>query len=211
MPLGARNDRQFRVPVTELLWSACPALANIERFAGMKVIALNSVLHPSLDTPMIAVLLAIAFPMSPPADKTVTAAEKKEFLELLAKLPAQGEFFTKDAITTAAPHTRVLFALSKKDIGKRDLYSFMALSAGLAERKTRRKYGVMHFGKIVHPEIKLFWAVVLFDRKAISPEVVRYLRSVLNSKKQSKVLAEMVGPGLDDFKRRVRNYKPKTK
>jgi hypothetical protein len=53
-------------------------------------------------------------------EKAVTDEEKKEFLKLLATLPTRGEFFAKEAIPKAAPHTRVLLALTEKDLEKYD-------------------------------------------------------------------------------------------
>jgi hypothetical protein len=136
-------------------------------------------------------------------DKPVTDAEKKEFLELVAKLPTQGEFFTKEAITKAVPYTRVLLALTESDLGQRDLYPFLALSRGLIDRKEPRQYGIAHFGTIAHATIKLFWASALFDESPSSPEIVAFLRKALDSKAEARTLAEMAGPGFEEFRERV--------
>lgn len=137
------------------------------------------------------------------ADKPVTDTEKKAFLELLAKLPTKGEFFTEEAIAKAAPQTRVLLALTEKDVGDRDLYPFLALSSGLLERKKPRQYGLSRFHTIAHPTLKLFWASVLFRHKPPSPEIVAFLRKALDSKETSRKLAMMAGPEFEDFKEQV--------
>lgn len=137
------------------------------------------------------------------ADKPVTDAEKKEFLELLVKLPTKGEFFTDEAVAKAAPYTRVLLALTEKDLGKRDMYPLLALSSGLSARKEPRQYGLSHFNKIAHPELKLLWAVVLFRDKSPSPEIVAFLRKALDSKETSRELASMTGSNFEDLKAQV--------
>ncbi|MGH7169267.1 MAG: hypothetical protein ACRELG_03185 [Gemmataceae bacterium] len=136
-------------------------------------------------------------------DKPVTDAQKKAFLELLAKLPTKGEFFTAEAIAKAVPHTRVLLALTEKDVGDRDIYPFLALSSGLLERKKPRQYGLSHFKKIAHPTLKLFWAARLFLDKSSSPEIVAFLRKALNSKETARELSMMLGPDFEDFKELV--------
>ncbi len=152
---------------------------------------------------MATAILVFALAAAPSAAQEVTAAEKKAFLELLAKLPTKGEFYTAEAVTKAAPHTRVLLALTRTDIAKYDLYPFLALSRGLANRKEPRAYAVQHFGTIAHPTLKLFWASVLFDEQAASPEVVAYLRKALESKEDARTLSEMAGPDFENFKHRV--------
>jgi hypothetical protein len=155
----------------------------------------------------VAILVsALGFALSQ-SGQEVTATEKKAFLDLLSQLPTQGEFFTDDAVQKAAPHTRVLLALTKKDIANNNIYPFFALSRGLLDRKEKREYGVKHCGRIAHPEIKLFWGSVLFDEKLPSPEVVRYLRAALESKEQAQILSQMIGPNFEDFKKRVKEYK----
>jgi hypothetical protein len=44
---------------------------------------------------------------------------------------------------------------------------------------------------------------MLFNHKAASPEIVKYLRKVLESKEDSKELSRMLGPEFEDFKKRV--------
>jgi hypothetical protein len=133
-------------------------------------------------------------------DKAVTEAEKKEFLELVAKLPTKGEFFTDEAVGKASPFTRVLLALTEKDLEKRDLYPLLALSRGLIDRKKPRQYGLANFGKIAHPTIKLFWAVVLFRENAPPPEIVEFLRAALDSKEDARTLSQMTGPGFEELR-----------
>jgi hypothetical protein len=148
--------------------------------------------------------------------KAVSAAEKKAFLELLGGLPRASEFFyTKEAIDRAAPHTRVLLALTEKDVeryakdrGAREpsLYPFLALSRGLLDRKDQRTYGVKHFGSIAHPVIKLVWGAILFHEKEASPEIIRFLRAALKSKEQASILSQMLGPGFNEFEKRLREH-----
>jgi hypothetical protein len=157
---------------------------------------------------------------------SATADEKKRFLNLLAELPHAGEFYTDESVTKAAPYTRVLLSLTDedlrrfvaerekidaKDVKDPDLYPFLALSRGLLDREGPREYGVKHFGEIAHPVIRLAWAVMLFNEKAASPEIVKYLRSALESKERSKVLTQMLGPDFEDFKRRVKEHPLKKK
>lgn len=152
---------------------------------------------------IVALAIGLVFATAPDA-KAVTATEKQAFLELVKTLPTRGEFFTDQAVETAAPHTRILLALTEQDVAQDDLYPFLALSRQLVDRKEPREYGVKHFGTIAHPTIKLFWAAVLFDEKAASAELVKYLRAALASREQSKVLAEMLGPNFEDFRKRLR-------
>ena len=51
----------------------------------------------------------------------------------------------------------------------------------------------------------------MFDEKAASPEIVKYLQAALKSKEQSRLLAEMMGPDFDDFKKRLKEYRPEKK
>jgi hypothetical protein len=153
---------------------------------------------------MAATILLVALACGQPQpEKAVTDAEKKEFFEVLAKLPHRGEFFTEEAVTKAVPYTRVLLALTEKDVGQRDLYPLSALSSGLARRKESRRYAVANFGRIAHPQLKLGWAVMLFNGNATSPEVLTYLHAALHSEKEARTLAEMTGPGFEDFRERV--------
>ena len=104
----------------------------------------------------LALLLGQAQP-----EKAVTLAEKREFLEVRAKLPTKGEFFADEGVTKAVPYTRVLLALTKQDLENRDLYGLLALSRGLVDRDEPRRYGLTHFDSIAHPTIKLAWANML--------------------------------------------------
>lgn len=147
---------------------------------------------------MSATLLLIAFAIGQPRpDNVVTEAEKKEFLKLLATLPTRGEFFAEEAIPKAAPYTRVILALDEKDLDKRDLYPFLALSAGLMGHKEAREYGAANFSKIAHPQIKLGWAIMLFRHGNGPREVVPYLRKALDSEPEGNF---GLGPGFQDFK-----------
>jgi hypothetical protein len=153
---------------------------------------------------MSASVLVVLLALGPAqTEKAVTDAEKEEFLQLLSKLPTKGEFFTKDAVTKAEPYTRVLLALTEKDLEKRDLYPFLALSSGLAGRKEPRQYATTNFDKIAHPTMKLAWAAMLVRESPPSPEIVTFLRKALDSKEDAKRLSEMLGPEFEDFKERV--------
>jgi hypothetical protein len=147
-------------------------------------------------------LVTLAFGLAE-AKKDVTEAEKKAFLKELAKLPTRGEFFTEKAIKKAVPWTRVLLALTKKDLEKHDIYPFLALSSGLLDHQEPRRYGTAHFATIAHPTTKLFWAAGLFEKKAPSPEVVTFLRKAVNSRQDARTLSQMLGPHFEEFKERV--------
>jgi hypothetical protein len=147
-----------------------------------------------------------------------TAAEKKEFIELLRRLPAHGEFFTDDSVKQAAPKIRVLLALTPSDIGKDgEIYPYGAVSRGLCDVKEPHDYALRHFAKIAHPQMQLLWAVMLFDIKApspaktASPEIVAYLKAALKSKEQAKMLEEMTGPEVASFKKCVEEAKVEKK
>lgn len=146
-----------------------------------------------------ALLLASLSPCF--ADQEVTAAEKKEFLKLLAGLPTRGEFYTEEAVEKAIPHTRVLLALTEKDLAGVDLYPFMALSSDLARHKEPRQYAIKNFATIAHPTMKLGWAVMLLDDE--KPEIVGFLLKALDSKEDARALSRMLGPGFEKFKARV--------
>jgi hypothetical protein len=153
---------------------------------------------------MLAITLLVTFAIGQvQAEKDVTDAEKKAFLKELAKLPTKGEFFTEEAIKKAAPSVRVLLALTEKDLENYDLYPFLALSSGLMEHKEPRQYGATHFAKIAHPEIKLAWAIGLFDEEKPSAEVVLFLRKSLDSEQGARLLSAMLGFAFEDFKERV--------
>lgn len=130
----------------------------------------------------------------------VTEAQKSAFLKLLPELPNDGEFLTDKGVSKAAPYTPVLFALSEDDIVDYDIYPFLAVSRGLADRKDTREYAIRHFRDITHPTIKMFWAAVLFKDYGVSGEVVDYLLIALASESQSSTLAEMIGPEFEQFR-----------
>jgi hypothetical protein len=149
---------------------------------------------------MSATILLAAFAWGQAApDKLVTDSEKKEFLKVLATLPTEGEFFTEEAGKKAVPYTRVLLALTEKDLANKDIYAFLALSSGLLSHKEARQYGVSNFSKIAHPTIKLAWAIGLFEDKPPSPEIVAFLRKAVDT----RIAQMLLGPGFEDFKERV--------
>jgi hypothetical protein len=151
----------------------------------------------------LALLISMALQAPSQETKAVTDAEKKEFLELLSKLPARCEFYTEEGVTKAGPYLRVILALTEKDIDKYPIYPFAVLSRQLGDRKEHQVYATKHFDKIAHPLLRLSWAVTLFDTQSASPEVVKYLHSALQSKEQSTTLAQMLGPAFNDFKEEV--------
>lgn len=146
-----------------------------------------------------------SFAESQTVDK-VSDAQKEDFIKLLKTLPVKGEFYTDEAIDKAQNSLAVLFAFTEKDLEKYDVYPFLALSRGLADRKVHQEYAVKHFSKIQHPILKLFWGAVLFDENANFPEIVQFLKDALKSEKQAQILSEMSGPNFKDFQRRVTNY-----
>ena len=154
-----------------------------------------------------SILLSLVFVFAPAqATPEISDAQKKEFIELLKKLPTKGEFYTEEAVQKAAPHLPVFFALTEADIKKYDIYPFLALSRGLADKKEHRDYAVEHFNEVRHPTLKLSWGVILFMHNEPSAQVVRFLRDALNSKPQAKVLSEMLGPEFESFQKRVKAY-----
>jgi hypothetical protein len=106
--------------------------------------------------PVLTLLLILA-PYQPAANKQVSHAKKREFIEVLKKLPHKGELFTEEGVKKAGPYLPVLFALSERDIEGYDLYPFLALSRGLCSVRRHRGYAIRHFTAIRHPKLKLFW------------------------------------------------------
>lgn len=161
---------------------------------------------------MSGVLFVLSFMVAAqPTEREVTAADKKAFLDLLTKLEIKGEFFTDESVKKALPHTGALLALTAKDIGSRNMYSFLALSSQLVEYKEARVYAARRFAKIAHPTLKMCWAVHLFATDESSDAVVKYLKEAVASKEQSKELSLLYGPGFEDFKKRVEEAKVKRK
>ena len=162
---------------------------------------------------LVLILMSLSFAVTLADDSnSVSATDKREFLALVRELPTEGELFTDKAIRKAAPHIRVLFALTKEDLEQGDIYPFAALSAGLCRDRKYRKYGVEHFAHIAHPELKPFWAAALFGAQPpLSTEIVEYLRAALESKERSQELREIVGPGFESFKERVIQTPPSDK
>jgi DNA-binding beta-propeller fold protein YncE len=156
---------------------------------------------------MFALCVAILLALVPaPAAQDASDAQKKEFIEVLKTLPTKGEFYTEEAVRTAAPFLPALLSLTEKDIEKYDIYPFAAISRGLANNKQHRAYAVAHFAGIRHPGLKLFWAAMLFDSGDASREIVRYLRDALDEPEQAGLLAQMVGPDFKFFKRKVGSH-----
>ena len=129
--------------------------------------------------------IGLAFGLTQP-EKGVTEAEKAAFLKELAKLPTRGEFFTEEAVKKSIPNTRILLALTKKDLEKYDIYPFLALSRGLIDHKEPREYGIANFDKIAHPTMKLFWASVLFNDGPPSAEITAFLHRAWSPTRKRK-------------------------
>jgi hypothetical protein len=147
-------------------------------------------------------LVACALGQAQP-EKTVTDAEKTAFLKLLATLPTEREFYTEEAVKKAVPYTRVLLALTEKDLKEHGIYPFLALSAGLMGHKEARQYAAANFARIAHPTLKLSWAIMLFRLPKAPPEVVPFLRKALDSKEAARTISSLLGPGFEDFKDEV--------
>ena len=141
------------------------------------------------------------------ASDQISDLRKQEFINLLRTLPTKGDLYTDEAVLKAGPFLPVLFALTEKDVEKYDIYPFAAISRGLCDYPGHRVYAVRNFGKIRHPELKLFWGAMLFDSGDASPEIERFLRDALSSEEQSKLLSEMLGPQFESFKKRVLSHK----
>lgn len=158
-------------------------------------------------TKILISIIIVALTLSPiTAAQEISDAQKKEFFELLKTLPSKGEFYTEEAGRRAGPYLPVLFALTEKDVDRDALYAFVAISVGIATDKERRAYAVAHFAEIRYPDLKLFWAAMLFNLQEVSPAIVHYLRDALNSEAQDGVLRSMVGPEFKFFKRAVRKH-----
>lgn len=154
---------------------------------------------------LIVNFLAAIFLFAGQGADQVSDARKKEFIDLLRALPTKGEFYTDEAVAKAEPYLPVLFALTEKDIEKYDVYPFLAISRGLSDQSEHRAYAVRNFAKIRHLTLKLFWAAMLFDSDAASPEIKQFLRDAIASKEQAKLLSEMLGPEFDSFQKRIRS------
>lgn len=135
----------------------------------------------------------------------VSDARKKEFIDLLTALPTKGEFYTDEAVVKAGPYLPTLLALTEKDVEKYDIYPFLAISRGLCDHSKHRTYVVRNFSKIRHVKLKLFWAAMLFDSGAASPEIERFLRGAIATKEEAKLLSEMLGPDFESFQKRIRS------
>jgi len=155
-------------------------------------------------TKILFLIILVGITLSPiHAAQEISDAQKKEFIELLKTLPSKGEFYTEEAGRRAGPYLPVLFSLTEKEVEKDALYAFVAISVGIAADQERRAYAVSHFGEIRHPDLKLFWAAMLFNLDAASPGIVHYLRDALNSEAQARELRSMVGPKFKFFKRAI--------
>ena len=129
----------------------------------------------------------------------VSETQKEDFIKTIKTLPHKGEFFTEEGINRAAGSLPILFAFTEEDLSDFDIYPFIVLSAGLADRKCQQDYAIEHFSEIKHPTLKLSWGALLFNKRIKSPEIVNYLKDALKSEKQSKILSEMLGANYKNF------------
>jgi hypothetical protein len=135
----------------------------------------------------------------------VTPEQKKAFLELLQRLPGEGEFFTKEGVQRASPFVHVLLALDENDINENYYFPLFALSRGLHDaKKEHREFAIKNFGQIRHPAIKTFWGLVLFRFSGeVSPEVTRYLRESLDNREQSQLISQILGPEFEAVRKQI--------
>jgi hypothetical protein len=149
---------------------------------------------------LIAVVLCVG-----QAPKEVSEADKQAFFKLLSTLEFQpaghGAIFTETSVKKAAPFAPVLFALTEKDVQKKDLTLVLTLSLQLVEVDEARKYGIKNFARIAHPRIKLYWATTLFGTHAAPPEIVAHLRQGID--REGENLDYLYGPAFQTFKERV--------
>jgi len=149
---------------------------------------------------LISLVLGVGQPQ-----KEVSDADKQAFFKLVAGLPVEpaghAAIFTKESLKKAAPFARVLFALTEKDLEKKEIGAFMILTWQLAGVEQARDYGIKNFAGIAHPRIKLWWADSLFGQKAAPPEIVTFLRQALERKGER--LDHFHGPNFQAHKESV--------
>ena len=133
----------------------------------------------------------------------VSEQQRKDFIDYLKKLPFESEFFTNEDIRKSRSKMPVLLALTEDDTKDFDIYPLLAFSRGLSEYKVQRTYAVKHFFNIQHPTIKMFWAARLFDENVASSAIKKYLRDVLATENEAKLLKEMLGPDYETFRRKL--------
>jgi hypothetical protein len=158
--------------------------------------------------PVPAVVLA-AFCGCGPADAPditkVTPEQKKAFLQLMAKLPSRGEFYTDEGVQMASPFLHVLLSLNEKDITADQYFAILALSRGLHDsKKEHQEFAVKQFDKIPHPVIKTSWAITLFrfSREA-TPAITRYLRESLDDEQRTQLIRELLGPEFEAVRKEI--------
>lgn len=142
---------------------------------------------------------------SAPDIAKVTPQEKKDFLELMKKLPSRGEFYTDEGVQKASPFLHVLLSLDKKDITEDHYFAILALSRGLHDsKKEHREFAVKNFGKIPHPVIKISWGIMLFRfSREVTPEVTRYLSDSLDDKERMELIRAMLGPEFEAVRKQI--------
>jgi WD40 repeat protein len=63
-----------------------------------------------------------------------------------------------------------------------------------------------HFAEIRHPDLKMFWAAMLFNTGDVSQDVVNHLLDALQQPARAKLLADIVGPDFKFFRRKVLSH-----
>jgi hypothetical protein len=149
--------------------------------------------------------LSLGAQASAPDITKVTSQEKKDFLELMKKLPSRGEFYTDEGVQKASPFLHVLLSLDRKDVTENHYFAILALSRGLHDsKKEHREFAVKNFSKIPHPVIKISWGIMLFRfSKEVTPEVTRYLRDSLDQKETMEQIRTMLGPEFEAVRMQI--------
>ncbi len=130
-----------------------------------------------------------------PKPSVITPQQKQEFVDLLATLPTEGQFYAKEAVHRAKPYLPHLLSLTESDLKDREMYPFLTLSSDMIQDADNLVYVTANFGQIRHPLIKIFWGLAILDRDRPATEIVEYLRTALSDAAQTKQLISFVGPG----------------
>ena len=149
------------------------------------------------------------------------------FLVALEILPTHPEFPTDESARMVSRYLPALLDLSKAELnfvakvrlGERasargydyHLGAYSIIMADLRDVGTNvREYAARNFGRIRYRPLKAFWALILFDRDVVTPEIYQYLRESFASEEEAKELARWMGAYFEEFRRKVLTY-PKEK
>jgi len=157
-----------------------------------------------MDCKRLGLLMACFALWSCQSTNAVSSHQKKDFITLVFTLPRNSDIFTDEAFKKAGAYLPVIFSLTEKDLEKYDIYPFDVIIGGVCSRDEYRDYAIRHFSEIRHPELKLFLAVVLFDKGPTSPEIESFLHDALRDEEQAEKIAGMIGPNFQDFKTRLK-------